>query len=41
MEVVMREGRLHPIGRFQRFAVADAVGNDDVIFARIERIAGP
>jgi hypothetical protein len=38
--VVFRKCGLRPVGWLQRFAVADAVGNDDVVFRRIERLAG-
>ena len=38
--VVFRKPGLQAVGGLQRFAVADAVGNDDVVFARIERLAG-
>jgi hypothetical protein len=38
--IILREHRLHAVRRLRRFAVADAVGNDDVVFRRIERLAG-
>jgi hypothetical protein len=38
--IVFRKRRLHAVGRLRRFSVADAVGNDDVVFRRIQRLAG-
>ena len=38
--VVVRKCRLHAVGGFRGFAVADAVGNDDEVFRGVERLAG-
>ena len=38
--VVLREVRAQPVGWLARLAGADRVGNDDVVAARVERLAG-
>src|SRR5579863_9968677 len=36
--IVLREMGAHPVARLTRFAVADAVGKDDEVAARIEKL---